>query len=76
LSQLFLLLQALRGASQILELAIDTLQAELPPPPPTVREMKSNESSARREEVSKMRLQAIRSRNQPKQIGESVVGRL
>jgi len=67
---------ALRGASQILELAIETLQRELPPPPPTVSEMRSAESAAKQAAVAKMKLAALRNRNQPKKAEESVVGRM
>jgi 23S rRNA U2552 (ribose-2'-O)-methylase RlmE/FtsJ len=33
-------MQALRGASQIIALAIETLKKELPPPPPSVNEIR------------------------------------
>eukprot|EP01041_Mallomonas_annulata_P000183 gene183-314_t len=67
---------ALRGASQILELAIETLQRELPPPPPTIAELRATESASKQQAVAKMKLAAIRNRNQPKAPEESVVGRL
>jgi len=67
---------ALRGASQILELAIETLQRELPPPPPSVQELRSAETSAKQAAVAKMKLAALRNRNQPKAPSESIVGRM
>lgn len=67
---------ALRGAKQILELAIETLQRELPPPPPTVNELRAAESAAKVAAVAKLKLQAIRNRNQPRSFEESYVGRL
>lgn len=65
---------ALRGASQIIELAIETLRAELPPPPPSVNELRRAESTAKREGISKERLDRIRNRGKPAE-EENVVGR-
>merc|ERR1711998_165738 len=56
---------ALRGASQIIELAIDTLKQELPQPPPSVNEIRRSESTARKDAVSDMRLKAIQNRGKP-----------
>lgn len=66
----------MRGASQIVDLAIETLNQELPPPPPTVSEARRLESLAKKEEISKARLESIRNRGQPSAEGESVVGKL
>jgi len=67
---------ALRGAKQIIDLAIQTLKKEIPVIPSTVSEAKREESSAMRQKLSQSRLEAIRNRGQPSQDGESVVGKL
>ena len=53
---------ALRGASQIIELAAETLEQELPQQPPSVNDIRRTESSTMKEKVSEMRLQAIQNR--------------
>lgn len=67
---------ALRGASQIIELAIETLKAELPPPPPSVNEMRRAESKEKQQLVSQMRLDAINNRGKPQGTEDDGVGRL
>ena len=67
---------ALRGANQIIELAVSTLQNELPSAPPSVEEMKRTESASKQAMVSSMRLEALRKRGQPKADAEDSVGRL
>jgi len=67
---------ALRGASQIIELAIETLKAELPPPPPSVNEMRRAESKQKQQLVSQVRLDAIKNRGKPKGSEDDGVGRL
>jgi hypothetical protein len=68
---------ALRGASQIIELAIDTLRMELPPKPPSVNELRRSESLAKQQLVSQARLEGIKNRGKPKSNDEdSGVGRL
>lgn len=47
---------ALRGANQIIELAIQTLKAELPAKPPTVSELRQKESALKQQSVSQLRL--------------------
>ena len=69
------IIPALRGASQIIEMAIDTLKQELPQPPPPVNEIRRTESSAKKEAVSEMRLQAIQNRGKPID-DENPVGKL
>ena len=66
---------ALRGASQIVELAIETLKMELPPVPPTVTEKKGAESKAKQQAVSAGRLEKISKRGSPT-AEEDSVGRL
>jgi hypothetical protein len=66
---------ALRGAAQIIELALETLRQELPPPPPSVDELRRSESMEKQGAVSASRLDAIRNRGQPAS-EESAVGRL
>lgn len=66
---------ALRGASQIIALAVETLEQELPRQPPSVNEIRRTESSARKEAVSEMRLRAIQNRGKPTE-DENPVGRL
>lgn len=56
---------ALRGASQIVELAVETLKKELPAMPPTVAEIRAFESKAKSEMISKMKLDGIRNRGKP-----------
>jgi len=68
--------QALRGANQIIKVAIDTLQRELPPKPPTIADLRKTESDAKKEAVAKLRLKALRIRNQPYTPDESPVGKL
>jgi len=53
---------ALRGTSQIVEVAIETLQKELPPMPPSVREMRGFESKTQQEMRRQMKLDATRNR--------------
>ena len=67
---------ALRGASQIIELAVETLEKELPPAPPSVNELRLMESTAKKEAVSASRLQGIRNRGKPKDNESSTVGKL
>lgn len=67
---------ALRGASQIIELAIKTLSDDLPPPPPSVDEIRRTESASKQAAVSEMRLDAIKKRGQPNTDAETSVGRL
>ena len=68
---------ALRGASQIIELAIETLKMELPPPPPSVNEMRRSESLAKQQLVSQGRLEGIKNRGKPKSDSDDTgVGRL
>lgn len=67
---------ALRGARQIIELAIETLKKEIPPAPSTVSEAKRAESSSMRQSLSQSRLEAIRNRGQPAGEEDSVVGKL
>ena len=66
---------ALRSASQIVELAIETLQRELPDAPPSVNEKRAAESEAKRESVSAARLNKIATRGKPTPDDDSV-GRL
>lgn len=56
---------ALRGAAQIVEIAIETLQRELPPAPPSVNDIRLSESKGKRESISAGRLDKIKSRGQP-----------
>mmetsp|Transcript_27785 Transcript_27785/g.46674 ORF Transcript_27785/g.46674 Transcript_27785/m.46674 type:complete len:629 (+) Transcript_27785:86-1972(+) len=67
---------ALRGANQIVELAIETLKKELPTTPPSVNELRRAESAMLSKQVSEMKLEATRNRGQPFKDGESVVGRM
>jgi hypothetical protein len=67
---------ALRGASQIIELAIETLKAELPPPPPSVNELRRSESKQKQQLVSQIRLDAIKNRGKPQGSEDDGVGRL
>jgi len=67
---------ALRGASQIIELAIDTLKAELPPPPPSVNDIRRAESKQKQQLVSQMRLDAIKNRGKPQGSDDDNVGRI
>jgi hypothetical protein len=57
---------ALRGASQIIELAVKTIKDELPPAPPTVDELRRTESASLQAMVSSMRLDALKKRGEPK----------
>lgn len=68
--------QALRSAAQIVELAIETLQLELPRPPPSPREQRMAESQEKAKAISEKKLQDLKNRGRPFQEGESVVGRL
>lgn len=76
--KLLLSVSALRGAKQILQVAIETLQMELPPMPPSVRELKAFESKSQQEMRKKINLDATRNRGKPaSQVGAgSKVGRL
>lgn len=67
---------ALRGAKQIINAAIETLQLALPPAPPTVQQIRQGDSSSKQQLVSQMRLQATRNRGKPKSTEENPVGRL
>jgi hypothetical protein len=67
---------ALRGAQQIIELAVETLKREIPPAPPSVNEKRRAESSKLQKEVSEKKLEATRNRGMPFKEGESVVGRM
>ena len=71
-----LLLQALRGAAQIIELAIETLKKELPPAPPSVKELRRAESASKQSVVSQGRLEGIKNRGKPKSEEDSSVGRM
>ena len=66
---------ALRGASQIIELAVETLEQELPQQPPSVNDIRRTESSTKKEKVSEMRLQAIQNRGKPTE-NNNPVGKL
>jgi len=67
---------ALRGASQIIGLAIATLKKELPVPPPSVNELRRAESAAKGALVSEGRLEGIKNRGRPKSEEEDTVGRM
>jgi hypothetical protein len=67
---------ALRGASQIVKVAVETLKKELPPAPPTVNDIRRDESKAKREAISAGRLDSIKNRGKPSADGGSAVGRL
>jgi hypothetical protein len=67
---------ALRGASQIVKVAVDTLKKELPPAPPSVNDIRRDESKAKREAISAGRLDSIKNRGKPSADGGSAVGRL
>ncbi len=56
---------ALRGASQIINAAIETLKAELPTPPPTVNDLRRSESLSKQTVVSQLRLEKIKNRGKP-----------
>ena len=66
---------ALRGASQIVDLAVETLRRELPPAPPAVNDIRREESKGKREAISAGRLDKIRNRGKPTEEGDAV-GRL
>ena len=63
---------ALRGAAQIVELAIETLVMELPPIPQTVTEKKGAESKSKQQAVSAGRLEKIAKRGSPSESDDSV----
>ena len=68
---------ALRGASQIITAAIETLKAELPTPPPSVNDLRRSESSSKQKVVSQLRLDKIKNRGKPTgDDSSSDVGRL
>ena len=67
---------ALRGASQIIELAVKTIKNELPPAPPTLDELRRTESASLQAMVSSMRLDALKKRGQPKTDAQGSVSRL
>jgi hypothetical protein len=69
-------LPALRGASQIVKVAMETLKKELPPAPPSVNEIRRDESKAKREAISAGRLDSIKNRGKPSSDGGSAVGRM
>ena len=52
------------------------MQRELPPKPPTIADLRKTESDAKKEAVAKLRLKALRIRNQPYTPDESPVGKL
>ena len=68
-------ISALRGASQIIEAAIDTLKAELPSSPPSINELRRAESSSKQQLVSQARLDSIRNRGKPSKESDESVGR-
>ena len=49
---------ALRGAAQIIDLAVETLKKELPPPPPSVTELRQMESKAKQEGTAQICIRA------------------
>lgn len=63
---------ALRGAAQIIQVAVETLNKELPPAPLSVTQMRGKESSEKREAISAGRLDAIKKRGKPTSEGTSV----
>lgn len=67
---------ALRGAAQIIELAIETLKRELPPAPPSVKDLRKTESTAKQSLVSQGRIEGIKNRGKPKSEDDSSVGRM
>jgi len=67
---------ALRGANQIIALAIETLKKELPPIPPSVSQIRRNESLSKQQLVSAARLEATRNRGKPFSEGTGSVGTL
>lgn len=67
---------ALRGANQIIALAIETLKKELPPVPPSVSQVRRNESLSKQQLVSAARLDATRNRGKPFSEGSGSVGSL
>lgn len=67
---------ALRGATQIIELAIETLRKELPPPPPKPQEIRLRESKESQRKMNDLRLGKIRNRLTPFAGKEEAVGRL
>lgn len=67
---------ALRGAQQIIDMAISTLKEEIPNAPMSVSGYKAFESSAKRDKLSKSRLESIKKRGQPAAEEELVVGKL
>lgn len=67
---------ALRGAAQIVDLAIETLKKELPPAPPSVNDLRREESRSKREVISTGRLDKIKNRGKPTDEGASPVGRM
>jgi hypothetical protein len=67
---------ALRGASQIIELAVKTINNELPPAPPTVDELRRTESASMQAMVSSMRLDALKKRGEPKTDAQDSVVRV
>jgi hypothetical protein len=68
--------QALLGASQIIELAIETLNKALPPPPPSVTNLRQSESSSKQAAVSSMRIEALRNRGKANSEDDGSVGKL
>jgi hypothetical protein len=67
---------ALRGATQIIELAIETLSKKLPPVPPKPQEMRLKESMDAQKRMNELRLSQIRNRMTPFAGKEETVGRL
>ena len=67
---------ALRGAAQIVEIAIETLKRELPPAPPSPNEIRGEESKMRRESIGAGRINKIKQRGAPSGNEDSGVGRM
>ena len=67
---------ALRGAAQIIELAIETLKKELPPAPPSVKDLRRTESAMKQSVVSQGRIEGIKNRGKPKSDEDNTVGRM
>eukprot|EP01036_Dinobryon_divergens_P027893 gene27893-36747_t len=67
---------ALRGANQIIQLAIETLRKELPIQPPSVNELRRSESLSKQQLVSAARLETTRNRGKPFSEGSEKVGKI
>lgn len=66
----------MRGAAQVIELAIETLKKELPQAPPSVNQLRRSESVQKQSAVSESRIQELKKRGQPKSEDGNVVGRM